>query len=81
MKTSNSSNRNEQIFVIKQIFFALQILIICAAIPVLSYLQLTHKSSKVESDTHTAAGMASEKHNSTTSAANTATAIILAMPK
>ena len=50
MKTSNSSKRNEQIFIVKQILFALHVLIICAAIPVLSYLQVSHENGKAESE-------------------------------
>jgi hypothetical protein len=71
MKPSNSSKRNEQIFVVKQVLFALQIIIICAAIPLLSYLQLTYKSNKKENVPRSAMEATTPKHNSTARSGNT----------
>jgi len=70
MKTSNSSKRNEQIFLARQIFFALQIIIISVAIPLLSYLQLTYKSNPVENDPRSAVKVTMLKNNSTARAAD-----------
>ena len=71
MKTSTSSKRNEQIFAVKQILFALQIIIICVAIPLLSYLQLTYKSIAVENEPRSAVEVTTLKHNGTAYAGNT----------
>ncbi|MEO8765328.1 MAG: hypothetical protein ABI416_13610 [Ginsengibacter sp.] len=68
MKTSNSSTRNEQIFVMKQILFAMHIIIICLALPILSYLQLTYKSNSAENGSHSAVRLTISKHNSTVAA-------------
>ena len=73
MKTLNSSKRREQIFVMNQILFALEIIIICVAIPLLSYLQLTYKSNKTENEPRSAIEVTTLKHNSTACAANTMT--------
>jgi len=72
MKTVNSSKRNEQIFVMKQIFFALQIIIISLAIPLLAYLQLTYKSDGAQSDPRSALQVTTPRQNSTASTENTA---------
>jgi hypothetical protein len=69
MKTSNSSKRNEQFFIVKQILFALHVLVICAAIPVLSYMQVSHENKKAESEPRSSVEVKMSKYNNAASVA------------
>lgn len=48
MKTSNKLTSETILDVIKESFYALRILLIAMAIPVLSYMELSHKDNKSE---------------------------------